>query len=94
MFLSARCLDSDIHYGKALAADDYLTKPVKPEDLLAVVRGKLQHYQRLLGLIQPPTAPTLVTLSIGSHHLCFDCRQRRVWIDETRVNKRQWVRQL
>lgn len=85
VFLSARCLDSDIRYGKALGADDYLTKPVKPEDLLAVIRGKLQHYQRLLGLIQPPAAPTCAILTIGSHQLRFDCRQRRVWLDEVEL---------
>ena len=35
IFLSGRTLDSDIRYGKALGADDYLVKPVVAEDLLA-----------------------------------------------------------
>ena len=42
VFLTARALDSDIRYGKALGVDDYLTKPIQPEDLLAAVRGRLR----------------------------------------------------
>jgi DNA-binding response OmpR family regulator len=42
IFLTARALDSDVRYGKMLGADDYLAKPVKPEDLLAVVEGRLR----------------------------------------------------
>ena len=33
--------------GKELGADDYLTKPIEPEELLAVVRGKLKRYRQL-----------------------------------------------
>jgi len=42
VFLSARRMDSDIDYGKELGADDYLTKPVRSENLLSVIRGKLR----------------------------------------------------
>ncbi len=47
LFLTARALDSDIRYGKELGADDYLTKPIQPEDLLAVVRGKLRRAEQI-----------------------------------------------
>ena len=47
LFLTARALDSDIRYGRALGVDDYLTKPIKPADLLATVRGKLRRAQKL-----------------------------------------------
>lgn len=47
IFLSARALESDVRYGKALGVDDYLTKPIKPEDLLAAVRGKLRRAAQL-----------------------------------------------
>ncbi len=47
VFLTARALDSDIRYGKELGVDDYLTKPIQPEDLLAAVRGKLRRAQQL-----------------------------------------------
>ncbi len=84
VFLSARTLASDIRYGKALGADDYLTKPVEPEDLLAVIRGKLRHY-RHLSRQQPPPLPGAVTLALGPHRLRVDYRQRRVWLDEAEL---------
>ncbi len=47
LFLTARALDSDIRYGKELGVDDYLVKPIQPEDLLAAVQGKLRRSQQL-----------------------------------------------
>ncbi|NOK57817.1 MAG: hypothetical protein GFH27_549287n121 [Chloroflexi bacterium AL-W] len=47
VFLTARALDSDIRYGKSLGVDDYLTKPIQPEDLLATIEGKLRRRQHL-----------------------------------------------
>ena len=37
LFLSARRAEDDMRYAKALGADDYLLKPIEPEDLLAAV---------------------------------------------------------
>ena len=85
IFLSARALESDIRYGKALGADDYLTKPIEPEDLLAVIEGKLHQYQHLAAVFKQPCLPTRITLTIGPHHLRFDCRQRRVWVDHIEI---------
>jgi DNA-binding response OmpR family regulator len=42
VFLTARALGSDVRHGKELGADDYLTKPIQPEDLLAAVQGRLR----------------------------------------------------
>jgi DNA-binding response OmpR family regulator len=53
LFLTARSFDSDIRYGKALGVDDYLTKPIRPEDLLAAVQGKLRRAEQLRQLSQP-----------------------------------------
>ena len=47
IFLTARALDSDIRYGKEMGVDDYLTKPIQPEDLLAAVHGKLRRARQL-----------------------------------------------
>jgi DNA-binding response OmpR family regulator len=80
LFLTARTLDSDIRYGKELGVDDYLTKPIQPEDLLAVVRGKLRRAQQIT---QPTTqaAPQASndssTLIVGE--LQIDPGQHRVW---------------
>jgi DNA-binding response OmpR family regulator len=41
LFLTARGSDDDIRYAKSLGSDDYLVKPIEPEDLLAAVRDSL-----------------------------------------------------
>lgn len=56
IFLSARALDSDIRFGKSLGVDDYLTKPVVIEDLLAVIQGKLRKTVAVAALPQGPRA--------------------------------------
>lgn len=67
VFLTARALDSDIRYGKELGVDDYLTKPVQPEDLLAVVQGKLRRAGQLAGLRSAPAGPG--ALVVGMLHI-------------------------
>ncbi len=42
IFLSGHATNDDIHHGKELGADDYLTKPVAPQDLLATLRANLR----------------------------------------------------
>lgn len=46
IFTTAKSTADEIRYGKELGADDYLAKPFLPEDLLAVVRGKLKRAQQ------------------------------------------------
>ncbi len=83
IFLSARSLDSDIHYGKELGADDYLTKPIRARDLIAVVRGKLRRAQQLKQSVAhtPPSAGAEQSLlTVG--RLRIDSGQHRAWLDE------------
>lgn len=37
LFLTARGAEEDLRYAKAIGADEYLMKPIEPEDLLAAV---------------------------------------------------------
>lgn len=80
VFLTARALDSDIRYGKALGIDDYLTKPIQPEDLLAVIEGKLRRYAQLARhehAVGEPAAPSGVTVG----RLVVDAERHRAWYD-------------
>jgi signal transduction histidine kinase len=47
VFLSAQADRSDIRRGKALGADDYLTKPFDTEDLLVTIKSKIRRHAQL-----------------------------------------------
>ncbi len=47
IFLTAKGEKHDVRLGKQLGADDYIVKPMDPEDLLVIVEAKLRkHWQR------------------------------------------------
>ena len=47
IFLSGLNDDVIIRTGKEMGADDYLTKPIKGQNLLAALRGKLKRFEQL-----------------------------------------------
>ena len=49
LFLSARDADADRLFGLGLGADDYLTKPFSPSELVARVKAHMARYNRLVG---------------------------------------------
>ncbi|MBX0330568.1 response regulator transcription factor [Oscillochloris sp. ZM17-4] len=96
IFLTARAMASDIRYGKTLGVDDYLIKPIKPEDLLAVVEGRLRRARELKAAAPPdlsaaerlpPTpspaasAPELASDLIEVGGLWVAPSQHRVWLN-------------
>jgi len=86
IFLTARAMDSDIRYGKELGVDDYLTKPIQPEDLLAAVQGRLRRARQLaqIGRTFAPSAPQPApVLELG--RLRIDAGQHRVWLDDKEI---------
>jgi DNA-binding response OmpR family regulator len=80
VFLTARALDSDIRYGKELGVDDYLTKPIQPEDLLAAVQGRLRRAQQLSSRLMQAAPSEHGVLSFGQ--LRVDPGQHRAWMDD------------
>ncbi len=48
IFLTARGTREDIFAAKSLGADDYITKPITSQELLAAVRARLQRTDELL----------------------------------------------
>lgn len=47
IFLSGLTDEVVIRAGKALGAEDYITKPFDPETMIAVIRGKLKRFRQL-----------------------------------------------
>jgi DNA-binding response OmpR family regulator len=90
LFLTARTLDSDIRYGKELGVDDYLTKPIQPEDLLASVQGKLRRAQQLAQSSgtapagPPHTIPEERALNVGT--LRIEPEQHRAWLKDQQMS--------
>ncbi len=86
LFLTARALDSDVRYGKALGVDDYLIKPIESDDLVAAVRGKLRRAGQLaLSAAQPPPSLAAQPNVLALGRLRVDTAQHRVWLNERRV---------
>ena len=86
VFLTARVMDSDIRYGKRLGVDDYLTKPIDPEDLLATVQGKLRRAEQLVQVCRQPTRSQQMRASAYSDgYLTIDLKNRRVLVHDEPV---------
>jgi DNA-binding response OmpR family regulator len=84
IFLTARAGIEDIRYGKEMGVDDYLTKPIDPEDLIAAVRGRLSRYSQLEDYQNPSADPR----PAGCYELCglvIDLARRQVTADDQEV---------
>jgi DNA-binding response OmpR family regulator len=73
LMLTARDDESDVLVGLAVGADDYLTKPFSPRELVARVRAILRRVE------EAATAPPMV-LNVGPMRI--DQSRRRVWLSD------------
>lgn len=81
VFMSARGMDSDVRYGKAMGADDYLIKPFEVADLLAIVQGRLRRAQELSQMVtlKVPPSPSEDSEALVIGDLQISLKQHRVW---------------
>lgn len=76
LMVSAKKDDIDKIRGLGMGADDYMTKPFSPSELVARVKAHLARYERLVNTHARPANKT-----IEIRGLKIDKTARRVWID-------------
>lgn len=76
IMVSAKKDDIDKIRGLGLGADDYITKPFSPSELVARVKAHLNRYDRLVGSTQKKND------IIEIRGLQIDKTARRVWVDK------------
>ena len=74
--VSAKKDDIDKIRGLGLGADDYITKPFSPSELVARVKAHLARYERLIGSSEAKNNV------IEIRGIRIDKTARRVWINE------------
>lgn len=80
IMVSAKKEDIDKIRGLGLGADDYMTKPFSPSEMVARVKAHLARYERLIGSGMP------VNDVIEIRGLKIDKTARRVWVNGEEKN--------
>ena len=80
LMVSARKDDIDKIRGLGLGADDYITKPFSPSELVARVKAHLSRYERLIG------SNTQENDVIEIRGIKIDKTARRVWVNNEEKN--------
>lgn len=78
IMLTARAEETDKIVGLAVGADDYLTKPFSPRELVARIKASLRR-------LQNPGGNTEKAAAISFARLRIDINARRVWVDDNLV---------
>ena len=80
LMVSAKKDDIDKIRGLGLGADDYMTKPFSPSEMVARVKAHLARYERLIGSSMPDNE------IIEIRGLKIDKTARRVWVNGEEKN--------
>ncbi|MFB9328711.1 response regulator transcription factor [Paenibacillus aurantiacus] len=78
LLVTAKTEDIDIIRGLGIGADDYITKPFKPGELVARVKAHLSRYERLLGAKETPN-------EIEIRGMRIDQDTRKVFVHEEEI---------
>ena len=81
IILSAKGQEQDKIRGLSIGADDYMTKPFSPSELVARVKGHIQRYQRLVGSREKARPEMLKVRGLE-----IDRESRRVWVNGKETN--------
>lgn len=81
IIISALADDIDKVRGLGLGADDYMTKPFSPSELVARVKSHIQRYERLVGSRERPRPEVLKIRGLE-----IDREARRVWVNGREKN--------
>ncbi|WP_169086543.1 response regulator transcription factor [Paenibacillus sp. PL91] len=80
LIVSAKKEEIDKIRGLSLGADDYITKPFSPSELVARAKAHLQRYQRLMGKREAKASD-----KIRIRGLLIDSSARRVYVNDQEV---------
>ncbi|HPR34325.1 MAG TPA: response regulator transcription factor [Anaerolineaceae bacterium] len=79
IMLTARSEETDKIVGLSVGADDYLTKPFSPRELVARIKAALRR-------LQNPTDSVGERTVFSFAHLRIDIAARRVWVDDNLID--------
>jgi len=79
ILLTARSEETDKIIGLSVGADDYLTKPFSPRELIARIKSALRR-------IQSTNDPSDAASKLVFPHIRIDPSARRVWVEERLVD--------
>lgn len=79
ILLTAKSQETDKIVGLSVGADDYLTKPFSPRELIARIKAALRR-------LQSTNQPTKTHSALIFAHTRIDPSERRVWMDDLMID--------